>query len=102
MAPKPKAAPDAAILELGATEGEEIRLGDVHWGTLMDPSGSILELCTLGSSLNIFREEWIALLTGRHKSDEPGIWVTEDVLDIWVLKKLFQGMMYAPGIFFLE
>ena len=72
---------DLTLLDLGANEGEEIRVGDAFWATKTVPVGTVLEACTVGSSFTFSREEWFAVLVSELlETERPGIWVSGRVL----------------------
>ena len=64
MAPK-KRTEARALIDLGVTEGAEIRISDVEWRLIRAPSGSVLEICLAGCSAGFGTEEWFAVLVDR-------------------------------------
>ena len=80
---RPKKTAEAALLDLGADEGAEIKVGDMNWPLLVCPVGSVLEVALNGSSLGLgaTTEAWLAVLvTGHHTSAKAGTWLQVEVL----------------------
>ena len=70
MAPKPRQ--DDGILLLGVREGEEVSVGDTGWGLILAPPGTVLEVCTAGSSVGFGTEDWFAVLITESTRTEGG------------------------------